>query len=78
MKQTAQHIDKLVDEAIACAKAVKQEGGKSAESSYRVIMALLLRNVLLGVQTLRSYAALITGILGGLLMSKLLGLLFGS
>ena len=66
-----------MNDAIACSDEIKKEGGKSAESGYRVIVALMLREILLGVNTVRSYAAAIAGILGGLLLSKVLGLFLG-
>lgn len=66
-----------MDDAIACSKEIKEEGDKSAESGYRVIVALLLREILLRVNTICGYAAAIAGILGGLLLSKVLGLFLG-
>lgn len=70
-------VEEMVDDAIACSYKIKEEGDKSAESGYRVVVALLLREILLRVHTLCGYAAAIAGFLGGMLLSKVLGLFLG-
>lgn len=72
MKKFQQYVDETVDDAIACAKRIEEEGGSRAEESYRAIVALLIRDILLRVESLRCQTAAIACILAGLLLCKLI------
>lgn len=74
MKKVKQYAEELANDAIACAERIEQEGDKSAEKGYRVIVALLLREILTGIGTIRCYTAAMLGFCAGLLLSKVLSL----
>ena len=74
MKKVKQYAEELANDAIACAERIEQEGDKSAEKGYRVIVALLLREIMTGIGTIRCYKEALLGFCAGLLLSKVLSL----